>query len=672
MNINTNIQLTKDESDLFSILNSVSEQTGSTLRAAGGWVRDKLMGVQSDDIDIMVDNMSGETFAKLVSKHVNAKDPHIIRENPEASKHIETAKSYIPLPSGKTQEVDFARARKEVYHEGSRIPSIQEATPQEDAMRRDLTINSLFYNLKTRKVEDFTGMGIKDLISNTFRTPDDPIRTFMDDPLRIFRVIRFAAKYNGNIDQATYNAMMNPELRNAIKTKISKERIGQEFTKMLKNPNPEKAIDLLKQTGLLQDIFSEALRGTPYEGAMSELDMDQNNPNHKLSLWEHTFQVIKNTLELYKEAEPEKRIVMILAALTHDLGKLYGKIQVKKGPNAKYPGHDREYTTYKGHEDESSIIAENILRYLKMEPYIQQVAGLAKFHMQPHSLERDESSMNALRKFIRRIGEASLDWMDVFNLATADAYSKDREISPDVVQRYQALRQQLDSALQSLNVGSQPSLKPVLNGMEIMQALGIKPGPHMKAITEFVKELRDDNPQISKEDAIQKVKERFGSLSTKTAQVNRTAAACCPKHLLDKKAEDIGELMKNKLYFQAMAMLKTLIDAYEEDENVIRLACVTSFKSLLAAPSTRNNDILQKIFSKVEDNFCDPVLNAYATGILLLIDTPNDDVTIMKLGIRSSKLSPGITMNVIDSLPENKKEGQVSKKLYEYLLEKNS
>lgn len=664
--IDTNIKLTSDEMDLFATLNAVAERNNTTLRAAGGWVRDKLMGVQSDDIDIMVDNMSGEQFAKLVSQHVGSQSPHVIRENPDKSKHIETAKSYIPLPSGKTQEVDFARARKEVYHEGSRIPSIQEATPQEDAMRRDLTINSLFYNLKTRQVEDFTGKGIKDLITNTFRTPDDPIKTFMDDPLRIFRVIRFAAKYNGNIDQATYNAMLNPSLRDAIKNKISKERIGQEFVKMLKNPNPDMAISLLKQTGLLDDIFAESLRGTPYEGAMSALDMNQDNPNHKLSLWEHTFQVVKNTIDMYKEAEPEKRIVMILAALTHDLGKLYQKIQVKKGPNTKYPGHDREYTTYRGHEDESGIIAGLVLKYLKMDPYVQQVSGLAKHHMQPHTLERDESSLNALRKFIRRIGEASLDWIDVFNLATADAYAKDKEISPEIVQRYQGLRKQLDEALQSLQVEGAPSLKPILNGQEIMQALGIKPGPHMKEMTEFIKELRDENPQITKEEAIQRLKEKFST--TKTAQSKVTAACACPKHLLDRKAEVVGTLLEHGHYFQAINEIRKLVEEYSEDESVIRLACVTAYKSILAEPKSRNNDLLQSIFNRVEDNFTDPVLNAYATGILLLIDTPNDEKTILKLGIRSSKLSPGITMNVIDSLPENKKGQSVSRKIYEYLL----
>ena len=140
----------------------------------------------------------------------------------------------------------------------------------------------------------------------------------------------------------------------------------------------------------------------------------------------------------------------------------------------------------------------------------------------------------------------------------------------------------------------------------------------------------------------------------------------------DKKAEDIAGLLEGKDYFRAISTIRHLVDEYSEDDHVIRLACVTAYKSLLGEPKARNNDLLQKIFSRVEDNFSDPILNAYATGILLLIDTPNDEKTILKLGIRSSKLSPGITMNVIDCLPENKKAQFLSKKIYEYLLSQNN
>ena len=228
-----NSHLTVDEKEVISILMTVVEKysPNTTPRFAGGWVRDRMLGIPSDDIDVMLDNISGEIFAGYISQHLGLKDPHTIRANPEKSKNIETAKMYVNLSSGKKQELDFARARKEVYND-SRVPDIQPASPEEDAQRRDLTINSLFFNIVTRQVEDFTGKGIKDLVSKTIRTPLNPLITFKEDPLRIFRCIRFSAKYDGNIDPETLNAMKDPSLVQDIKQKISRERIGAELQKM--------------------------------------------------------------------------------------------------------------------------------------------------------------------------------------------------------------------------------------------------------------------------------------------------------------------------------------------------------------------------------------------------------------------------------------------------------
>ena len=410
---NISSTLTPDEKEIFSILSKVAREKtpGIEPRIAGGWVRDKMLGVPSDDIDVMTDQVSGEKFASLVSLELGLKDPAVFKLNPEKSKHLETAEIIIPVSSGAKYKVQFAGARKEIYTENSRNPIIEKATPQEDAMRRDLTINSMFYNIITQKVEDMTGMGIKDLISNTIRTPLDPLKTFKDDPLRIFRTIRFAAKYNGTIDPDTYAALSNPELREILrnKEKLSRERIGVELAKTFQNPNAEKAIKMLKETGLLDDIMSESLKGTKYEGKMANFDMDQDNPNHKLNLWSHTFQVLTNILQKTPQYEGEKRVVMILAALTHDMGKLFDEIRVKRPGTDKHPGHENGFTSYVGHEEESYEITQHILKYLKLEPYIQQVAGLARYHMQPHSLLRSDSGDKALRKFIRRLGELNLN-----------------------------------------------------------------------------------------------------------------------------------------------------------------------------------------------------------------------------------------------------------------------
>jgi tRNA nucleotidyltransferase (CCA-adding enzyme) len=667
MQIDINIakKITNDEKEIFSIIKEVIEKyTPSTQAfAVGGWTRDKLLGVQSNDIDVMLSNISGEDFAKLLTNHIGAKEAHTIKGNPEKSKHITTSKAYIPLSSGAIQEVDFAQARSEVYNDNSRIPDIKPATPQEDAYRRDLTINSIFYNIITNKIEDFTGKGIKDLISNTIRTPLESTKTFSDDPLRVFRVIRFAAKYNGQIDEETYNAMKDPNIRNEIKSKVSKERIGQEFIKMLKNPNPDKSIQILKDTGLLEDIIMESVKGTIYEGKLAEFDIDQQNPNHKLSLWGHTMSVVSRVLEKYQDAEPEKRATMILAALMHDIGKTYKEIWTESKSHA---GH----RSYHGHEDESAKISELILKYLKIEPYIQQVSGLSQQHMRPHQLQREEGGDRALRRFIRQIGELSLNWLDVFNLAVSDAYSKDIIKDPNVVSEYQELERKLQEAVNSISsVSNKPEIKPILNGNEIMNILGIKPGPQMKSIMEFVKELKDENPNITKEEAEIKLKNKFQDNKQIKEACGKTeeSKSICPKHLLDKKIEEVNNCFKEKRYYEVLTISNELKDKYGNDDDVVNILAKIVFKLLLKGEKYRYNNLIQYILDKAQLNFFDYVLCSYCAGILLLIETRTDDKIIREIVNRVSKMSPNHLKKVISMLPENVHRNSLKKEIEEVL-----
>ena len=655
MNIDMINNLTNDEKELFSIIKEVVAKytPSSKVFAVGGWTRDKLLGIDSDDIDVMIDNMAGEDFAKLVTQHMSIKDPHIIRENPEKSKHITTAKAHIPLSSGTIQEVDFAQARKEVYTEGSRIPEITTATPEEDAYRRDLTINSVFYDILNNKITDFTNRGIEDLKTMTIKTPLDPIKTFTDDPLRIFRTIRFAAKYDGKIDPETYKAMQDPSLREMIKIKLSKERIGIEFVKMLKNQNAEEALQLLKDTGLWQDILTEALKGTQYEGKMADIEMEQNNPHHTLNVWGHSMQVVKNILNLYPEAEPEKRTTMILAALMHDLGKLYYEIH---GESKSYPGR----ASYHGHEKESKEISEHILRYLKIEPFIQEVSKLAQFHMRPHKFtEGNEDSIRSMRRFIRRMGEESLNWIDVLNLAIADAYSKGLEINPQTIQSYQELERKLQEAMTSIKPLNDGRIPPILNGNEVMEILNIKPGAWMSEIMEFVKELKDENPNITKEEAIQKLKDKYENVDISTIKQeaqnkdNKNKDIVCPMHLFNKKNKEIHQLLKDNHHYEVFSILQELKNEYEDDDKVTRLIAINMLTLLLQDKNYRNRDLIQYIFSKAEENFFDTILCSFVFGILLLLETETSEKVITEIGNRMIKMSPGTLKMVLNMLPKN-------------------
>ncbi|KAG2428657.1 hypothetical protein HXX76_011362 [Chlamydomonas incerta] len=198
MDVRGTIQLTDKEREIFDTLLAAARQAGSstTLRCAGGWVRDKLLGRGSDDIDIALDDCLGKDFAELVNDFLKsqgreARHTAVIHSNPDQSKHLETARMKI----GEVW-LDLVNLRSETYAADSRIPTMTFGTPQQDALRRDFTINALFYNISAGGVvEDLTGRGLQDLRDGLIRTPLPPMETFLDDPLRVLRAVRFGTRF---------------------------------------------------------------------------------------------------------------------------------------------------------------------------------------------------------------------------------------------------------------------------------------------------------------------------------------------------------------------------------------------------------------------------------------------------------------------------------------------
>ncbi|CAO3646439.1 unnamed protein product [Mucor fragilis] len=259
------VDLSEKEAKICSVLQGVSSfiaQQRPELpiiesRIAGGWVRDKLLGKECHDLDIAINDMMGYEFATYVNKYLESQGVPTrsiakIDSNPEKSKHLETATTKLF-----DQEVDFCNLRTEIYEEGSRIPSqITFGTPTEDAYRRDITINSLFYNVNSHQVEDFTEQGIPDLIKGLIRTPLEPFETFRDDPLRVIRCIRFSSRFNFDMVPELCQAAKHPEIKDALIHKISRERIGIEFDKMMTGPFPLLSMQLIHQLDLYPIIMA--------------------------------------------------------------------------------------------------------------------------------------------------------------------------------------------------------------------------------------------------------------------------------------------------------------------------------------------------------------------------------------------------------------------------------
>lgn len=257
-NLEDPIPLTPLEDQLFKLLMNVVEQPHVpevTLRVAGGWVRDKILFPGRDlgkevDIDIALDTMLGNEFAELVNEYLKKNNMStgsigLIQKNPDQSKHLETATMRVFGVC-----LDLVNLRTETYSHDSRIPDVKIGTPLEDAMRRDLTINALFYNVANRELEDFTARGFDDIRARIIRTPLPPLTTLLDDPLRALRAIRFAARLNFNINDDLVQACKNSDVHEALAVKVSRERISGELHRILIDSNAPHAIALLVEFGL--------------------------------------------------------------------------------------------------------------------------------------------------------------------------------------------------------------------------------------------------------------------------------------------------------------------------------------------------------------------------------------------------------------------------------------
>jgi poly(A) polymerase len=376
-------------------------------------------------------------------------------------------------------------------------------TPKEDASRRDLTINSMFFNINTNEIEDFCG-GMEDLKKRVARTPVDPVQTFMDDPLRILRAIRFVARYNLEVDYALINAVKRRGVREAFKEKISHERIWAELAGkkdgdkykpgILNGPNPTLGVSLLKEMGLMELIFDptkEEMETLGYTEPMMPWDTDQDSDHHEFSIWKHTFQVfskLHSRNSVRSDIDPWLDLIMNLSSLLHDIGKRYTGVHSTNSVGR---------TSYKKHEEVSAKMVEVVLTRLKApQEIIERVTVLIDRHLRPHKLMA-EGTPRACRKFVRDFK----DWNFGIDLAIADNLGKKHFTSEEEVaevQLYENLRTRI--------VGLMPLKDPTklprpITGKDLITE-GFKPGPLMGQILAAIDDVLLDNPDLTRDQAM--------------------------------------------------------------------------------------------------------------------------------------------------------------------------
>ena len=218
----------------------------------GGFVRDLIMGKDPKDIDLLIDGDinagAGITFAEWFCKKENIfkKD-----SNPIVYGLYGTAMFQFM-----GEKIECVAPRSEKYQNDSRKPVVSSCTLEDDCFRRDFTVNSLFINISNNELVDYSKNGLNDIKNKVIRSTSNPDVIFTEDPLRILRAIRFASRLNSTIEEKTFEGMKRHVDRLEI---ISKERIQDEFSKMITSDNPEFAIRLLFEIGAYKYVFDKLM-----------------------------------------------------------------------------------------------------------------------------------------------------------------------------------------------------------------------------------------------------------------------------------------------------------------------------------------------------------------------------------------------------------------------------
>ncbi|KAK5581934.1 hypothetical protein RB653_003515 [Dictyostelium firmibasis] len=460
------IKLTESEVQLFKELMHVIRDSGcgTTLRIAGGWVRDKLRGDDSNDIDITLDNMMGEAFAELVNKHLASKHHQthrigVIQSNPEQSKHLETATVKVF-----DMWIDFVNLRSETYTDTSRIPEISIGTPIQDALRRDLTINSLFFNINENRIEDFTGNGIKDLKDGIIRTPLPSLTTFLDDPLRVFRSIRFASRLGFKIDEELFMAGSNSIVKDAIKSKISHERIAKEFDGMLSGKRPSSSVGLINDFGLFDCLFSLPTSG------LDELYIDQLKFSHQDS--EIYCTIANHWIEVgngFEEIDTKRQVILSALML---------------------PFHGIQFKNANKKNKEMSIIHYMFIEYIKFSN--KDYDDVSLILECSEQLTKHIINFNATGEFNRKeigliIHRSAQLWLSVI----ITSFVQRREMpSKENIKKFFGFVE----AIKDRDLIGVWNIKRLLNGKQVQDLLKRKPGTWLAPIVQLILEWQLENP----------------------------------------------------------------------------------------------------------------------------------------------------------------------------------
>jgi poly(A) polymerase len=407
---------------------------------AGGCVRDRLLDHPPKDYDIVTSALPAEVLRIFPgSNEVGAHFGVVIAKH--AGHHVEIA----------TFRTDGS------YHDGRRPASVTFSNPQEDAKRRDFTINGLFEIPETGEVIDYVG-GLPDLEAGIVRAIGDPVARFREDGLRLLRAVRFAAKMGFAIEPETDAALRDCA---PLLDRISPERIRDELSKILTSPRRREGVRHLVDTDLIRHFMPEIL---PMIGC-------EQPPE-----WHPEGDVYTHTLIMLGMLAPDAPLELCLAVLLHDIAK----------PPTRTIDSDTGRIRFNGHDAMGAEMAESILRRLRYPNHtVDAVVPMVARHMQFMNVQK--MRVARLKRFM-----AEPTFEHELELHRVDCAS-----SNGFTDNYEFLQ------AKEAEFAAAPLIPPPLvTGRDLIK-LGMKPGPHFKEILEAVQNEQLEGKILEREPALE-------------------------------------------------------------------------------------------------------------------------------------------------------------------------
>src|SRR5882757_4631354 len=450
--------LRANTSPTVAALGELFTRSGHELALVGGPVRDVFLGGRPKDLDLTTDA---------------APDRVLEITRAWADKTWTVGIEFGTVGLRKHDEIfEITTYRSEAYDRSSRKPDVRYGTSLvADLERRDFTINAMAARLPSFELVDPFG-GLEALGEKVIRTPGRPEDSFSDDPLRILRAARFAARLGFTVAEPVQSAMRAMASRLSI---VSAERITDELTKLMLTDMPEAGLDLLVRTGVAEVVLPE----------LPELRMEVDEHHRHKDVYTHSLIVLRQAIDLEPRYGLGPDLVLRLAAVLHDIGKPRTRSLL---PGGKVAFHH--------HEVVGAKMARKRLTELRFpREVIDDVSKLVGLHLRFHGYGDGEWTDSAVRRYVRDAGDM-LTRLHV--LTRADSTTRNARKAARLAATYDALEARIEVLREQEELDK---IRPDLDGGEIMRILGITPGPLIGKAWNFLLELRLSEGMLGRERA---------------------------------------------------------------------------------------------------------------------------------------------------------------------------